>query len=143
MELVRRLEDVCQDDVASAGGKGANLGALLQAGRPVPPGFVLLTSAYQLFVTANDLQGDIERIAHAVSPRDPSSAERAERAIRRLFEQGQLSNEVKEAVLSAYAELGKPAVAVRSSATAEDLPEASFAGQQETYTSTSLRLMLC
>lgn len=133
MELVRRLEDIHQDDVMLVGGKGANLGALAQSTFPVPPGFVLLTSAYKHFVAMNDIQQEIEQIAESITPNEPLSAERASNAIRVLFEAGNMPGEVAEAVLNAYTQLGKPAVAVRSSATTEDLPGASFAGLHQTY----------
>jgi rifampicin phosphotransferase len=133
MELVRRLEDISPDDVTLAGGKGANLGALVRAGFSVPAGFVLLTSAYQLFIQVNGIQQVIEQLAGSIIPGDPSSSEQASIAIGALLEAGKMPGEVAEAVLTAYTQLGEPAVAVRSSATTEDLPGASFAGQQETY----------
>ncbi|SER32522.1 PEP/pyruvate-binding domain-containing protein [Microlunatus flavus] len=98
MGVVGSLEEFGRGDVALAGGKGANLGALVRAGFPVPPGFVVTTEAY--------------RADHAG---------------------GTLGEPVRAAVLAAYADLGRPPVAVRSSATAEDLEGASFAGQQDTY----------
>jgi len=71
--------------------------------------------------------------ADTISLKEPATAEQAALAIQELFEQGVVAEEIKQAVLTAYQELGAGAVAVRSSATAEDLPEASFAGQQETF----------
>lgn len=133
MDLVRRLEDIHQDDVMLVGGKGANLGALAQAAFSVPPGFVLLTSAYKLFVATNDIQQEIEQIAASIALEEPLSAERASNAIHALLEAGSMPGEVAEAVLTAYTQLGEPAVAVRSSATIEDQPGASFAGQHESY----------
>lgn len=85
MDLVRRLEDIHQDEVSLVGGKGANLGALAQAAFPVPPGFVVLTSAYKLFVATNDIQKDIEQIAASITLDEPLSAERASNAIHALF----------------------------------------------------------
>ncbi len=133
MELVRRLEEIHQDDVMLVGGKGANLGVLVRSAFSVPPGFVLLTSAYKLFVATNDIQQEIERIAESITLDEPLSAEQACAAIHALFEAGKMPGEVAEAILTAYSQLGEPAVAVRSSATTEDLPGASFAGQQESY----------
>src|SRR5215218_8784501 len=117
------------------GGKGASLAKLAAAGLPVPPGFHITTAAYHRFVAANDLQGAIVAAATDVSVEDPGSQERAAATIRALFEVSAMPDEVAVAIRRAYAELSapEPAVAVRSSATAEDLPEASFAGQQETY----------
>ena len=67
MEFVRTLADVGRNDIAMAGGKGANLGELMRAKLPVPPGFVLLTSAYKAFVEANELTEEIERLASKAS----------------------------------------------------------------------------
>jgi phosphoenolpyruvate synthase/pyruvate phosphate dikinase len=133
MELVRRLEEIHQDDVMLVGGKGANLGALVQSAFSVPPGFVLLTSAYKLFVATNKIQQEIERIAKSITLEEPLPAEHASAAIHALFEVGKMPGEVAEAILTAYSRLGEPAVAVRSSATTEDLPGASFAGLQESF----------
>ena len=133
MEIIQYLDAVKQMDVIRVGGKGANLGALQQAGFSVPSGFVLLTSAYQQFVQENGLQETIEQLATSVTLDDVHSLQNASFSIRALFETGQMSDAIMSAVKVAYAHLGDSPVAVRSSATAEDLPEASFAGQQETY----------
>lgn len=115
------------------GGKALNLGTLISAGLPVPPGFLVLTSAYERFVTDNHLQAEIERLVQTVSPDKPATAETAAHALAELFEQGTLPAEVEATVLAAYQQLAAPAVAVRSSATAEDLPGASFAGLYDTF----------
>ena len=119
--------------LALAGGKGANLQRLLAAAFPVPPGFVLTTAAYDAFVDANGLPAVIGRETEATDPADPASFEAASRTIRAAFRRGEMPAGVEEALSDAYRELTGEAVAVRSSATAEDLPEASFAGQQDTY----------
>jgi len=131
--LVRWFHDLTAADVGAAGGKGANLGEMARAGLPVPPGFVLLTDAYRAFVASNSIQAEIERLAAAVNPSDPADLEIASQRIRALFDNGAIPVEVARATAAAYAQLGMGLVAVRSSATAEDLPGASFAGQQETY----------
>ncbi len=133
MEYIRCLDAIHQNDTASAGGKGARLGALIEAGFPVPAGFVVLTSAYQRFVESNGLQREIEHLANLIALNEPSSFEQTSAAIRALFVQARMPDEIKQAILAGYEELHNPVVAVRSSATAEDLPEASFAGQQESY----------
>ncbi|QGF22629.1 PEP/pyruvate-binding domain-containing protein [Raineyella fluvialis] len=109
--------------IASAGGKGANLGELMRAGFPVPDGFVITTEAYDSFVADNDLT---DRAAALAGTGDTA-------AIAALFDDATLPPELAAAITTAYAALGQGSVAVRSSATAEDLPGASFAGQQETY----------
>lgn len=119
--------------LATAGGKGANLRRLLAGGFPVPPGFVLTTAAYSSFVEANGLLALIARESAGTDPLEVASFETASRTIRAAFAQGNLPLAVLEPLLDAYRALPVEAVAVRSSATAEDLPEASFAGQQESY----------
>ncbi|MGI5836592.1 MAG: PEP/pyruvate-binding domain-containing protein, partial [Chloroflexota bacterium] len=117
------------------GGKGASLAKMAAAGLPVPPGFHLTTAAYRLFVEANHIQEPIIDAAAGASTDDPSSLERASAAIRSLFDRGAMPEVVATSICRAYAAMGEGelAVAVRSSATAEDLPEMSFAGQQETF----------
>ncbi|HEY0755451.1 MAG TPA: PEP/pyruvate-binding domain-containing protein [Ktedonobacteraceae bacterium] len=127
------LHESQQYDRAAIGGKALNLGELISAGLPVPSGFLVLTSAYACFVTTNYLQAEIERLAQSVCPDDPATAETAAQALAERFEQGVLPAEVEAAVLAAYQQLDAPTVAVRSSATAEDLPGASFAGLQDTF----------
>lgn len=119
--------------ISTAGGKGANLGEMTTAGFPVPPGFVLTTEAYDAFVQAHGLQRQIVELACTVALDDPQSSEAASAKIRQLFLSADVPADIADAVMAAYADLGEAPVAVRSSATAEDLPEASFAGQHETY----------
>jgi pyruvate,water dikinase len=130
------FQQLGKNDIPTSGGKGANLGEMATAGFPVPPGFVLTTAAYDAFVQAHGLQQQIIDLASKVSAVDPQSGEDASAAIKQLFLAPDMPEVIRVALLSAYADLtrdGETAVAVRSSATAEDLPEASFAGQQETY----------
>ncbi len=108
------------------GGKAANLGELVRAGLPVPDGFVITTNAYTDFVAANRL---VERIRALVGSGGPEASEE----IAAAFEAGRVPAGLRREILRAYADLGGGPVAVRSSATAEDLEDASFAGQQETY----------
>ncbi len=120
--------------LAVVGGKGANLSHLTRAGFPVPPGFLITTAAYRAFVQANDLQKQIV----GLSNRQATTSEMRSEAIRRLFANGRrIPAELTEAIHQIYADLTKTVgdlpLAVRSSATAEDLPGASFAGQQDTY----------
>ena len=140
--LVVWLGDLDRGRVAEVGGKNASLGEMLRhlagAGIHVPDGFATTAEAYWRFVDANDLR---ERVAGTLEDlkRGRLPLARAGRAIRRLFMDGAMPPELAEAVAAAYRRLGErigrrdPDVAVRSSATAEDLPEASFAGQQESF----------
>ena len=126
-----RFAELDGGDLAVAGGKGANLGELVGAGLPVPAGFVLTTAAYDAFVEARGLGPRIVELARGAA--DPAAVEEASGRIRALFTEGEIPDAVRSQVLAAYAELGSGAVAVRSSATAEDLPGASFAGQQDSF----------
>jgi phosphohistidine swiveling domain-containing protein len=140
-EYVLPLDD-SKATLEVAGGKGASLVRLATAGLPVPDGFHVTTAAYRQFVAESDLQ---PRILAALEPAgvspsfdgdlDPARLETASRTIRELFSRAQMPPDVAGAIAQAYASLAgqSPAVAVRSSATAEDLPDLSFAGQQETY----------
>lgn len=114
------FDQIKKEDVSTAGGKGANLGEMTGASIPVPAGFVILSSAYDAFMEYNDI--DINRIETAKN-------------IRESIIKGNIPEEIKEEIVKSYVELSKESarVAVRSSATAEDLADASFAGQQETY----------
>ena len=120
-----------------AGGKGLNLSKTARAGFPVPPGFILTTASYRLFTQTNQIDAGIQALYQGLAIDDPASVQAASLAISRLFEAGQMPPEIQNGLLKAYRELclqtGNAPVAVRSSATAEDLPEASFAGQQDTY----------
>ncbi|SDT62630.1 phosphoenolpyruvate synthase [Pseudarthrobacter equi] len=135
MPYINGLNDVGNGDLAAAGGKALGLAGLIHAGLPVPPGFVLGTDAYAEFVNANGLGDEIQRLA-AVSPdAAPGDYAAASDRIRALFTGGALPGGMRDELAGAYGLLGGAdvPVAVRSSATAEDLASASFAGQQDTY----------
>src|SRR5262245_59536896 len=114
--------------LARVGGKGANLGELSRAGFAVPPGFLVTTDAYRAFVAANQLGERVLALAQAVTPDDPAALERTSAEIGALFTVGRMPEQIAEALLSAYNALAGAGahsplpVAVRSSATAEDLP---------------------
>ncbi|RPI31575.1 MAG: phosphoenolpyruvate synthase, partial [Chloroflexota bacterium] len=119
----------------TAGGKGASLARLATAGLPVPGGFHVTTLAYNRFVAENQLSEGILAAVEKADPSQPGTLDAASRAIVGLFERAEISSEIASEIAEAYCHLAddNPPVAVRSSATAEDLPELSFAGQQETY----------
>src|SRR2546423_10424953 len=132
--LVLALDDPAAT-LEQVGGKGASLALLAAAGLPVPPGFHVTTAAYRRFVRENGLQEKILAAVSTVTADQPNTLEEASRQMGRLFAQGSIPAEIAATIREAYATLGSSdlPVAVRSSATAEDLPELSFAGQQETY----------
>ena len=140
-DLVIWFEDLRRTDVPSVGGKNANLGEMISAGIPVPPGFAVTAYSYKKFIDEAGIADKIYEILRetVVNPNDPKQYEMASKKIRELIESTPMPKDIENAIRQAYEELCKRLnandvlVAVRSSATAEDLPDASFAGQQETY----------
>ncbi len=142
MAYVRWFSDITSDQVETVGGKNASLGEMInvfhQQGIRVPEGFALTVNAYHAFLEHNDLAGHIQRELIALEHGE-QTLERTGQTIRDLFRHATFPDDIARAVTDAYHELSRrydaeeTDVAVRSSATAEDLPEASFAGQQDTY----------
>ncbi|ELZ48261.1 phosphoenolpyruvate synthase [Halorubrum californiense DSM 19288] len=130
------LEDVDADDVGTVGGKAASLGELIGAGLPVPPGFAVTAGTYRAFIEEAGIDDELFD-AVDVDPEDSAALREAEARAEELILETPFPEEVREEILEQYrsmAEDGEEAfVAVRSSATAEDLPDSSFAGQQETF----------
>lgn len=139
MEYVEFFEELKKEDVDIAGGKGANLGELTQAGIPVPPGFVLTSATYQRFMGETGITQEILDILDALDVNNNKELQESAREIIKIITETPIPDEISSLIIEAYNALchriGKENafVAVRSSATAEDLPEASFAGQQDTY----------
>ncbi|MCM1268359.1 MAG: PEP-utilizing enzyme [Bacteroidales bacterium] len=136
--MIRKFQEIGKDDVMTAGGKGANLGEMTRAGLAVPPGFVVTAAAYRSFLADNHIDEEIAALLDDAGMDEQKLFAAAEK-IRALITAGKLPASLREEVSQGYLLLcdraGNEAlrVAVRSSATAEDLPDASFAGQQETY----------
>jgi pyruvate,water dikinase len=134
---VRALRDLSRQDVATAGGKGANLGELIAADVPVPPGFVVEAAAFDAFVAEAGLDGNIAAELAGLDVDDTAALRRASAELRAAVERTPVPSAVRAAIADAYAGLqehGEPVpVAVRSSATAEDSASASFAGMNETF----------
>ncbi len=137
MGYVAWFGDLSKNDVGLAGGKGANLGEMYRAGLPVPPGFVLTSEAYFDFIKEAKLKDKIMDILKGIDIYNSEQLQTASDQIKNLIIKAKMPKEIEKEVRKAYKTLrgneGEFYVAVRSSATAEDLPEASFAGQQETY----------
>lgn len=130
--------DLDKGDVGLAGGKGANLGELVRAGLPIPPGFVITSGMYNKFLRESGIQGKIMDVLKRTNADNSSKLQRSSREIRELIRNTEMPAEIKEHILKNYRKLcnsegEKEFVAIRSSATAEDLPGASFAGQQDTF----------
>ena len=141
-ELVLALDHVGREDVERVGGKGANLGEMLQAGLPIPGGFVLTVRAFDRFMQANGFDAANAKDLASLDVDDSAALERSASALRDRVYSGTIPADVRDAVASAYAALAAPSaddgssqpfVAVRSSATAEDNAQFSFAGMFESY----------
>ncbi len=137
LPLVVWFKDVGKEDVGTVGGKGANLGEMTRNGFPVPNGFIITAQAYFYFLEQNNLNPKISDVLKDVNYNDTHSLNLASQKLKKLITGGTIPEALIAGIYDAYRKLGDklhdPLVAVRSSATAEDLPGASFAGQQETY----------
>jgi len=131
------FNEVDKDDIALVGGKGANLGEMASFGIPVPAGFIVTSKAYFYFLKENKLEKKIELAIKSLDESDPQSYAEVSSKIKRLIADSIMPKDLALEIMRAYLKLGgifrQVYVAVRSSATAEDLPTASFAGQQATF----------
>ncbi len=127
------FNEVTRKDIPLVGGKGANLGEMTNAGIPVPGGFIVTAAAYYDFIEKTGIQKHIKALLEPVDVQDSRQLQEVAAQVQKLVEGAQMPAETARAIEEAYVKMGKGLVAVRSSATAEDLPEASFAGQQATF----------
>lgn len=127
------FSEVSKNDIAKVGGKGANLGELARAGFPVPNGFIVTADAYYYFLQQTKLAPAIEKTLRNINPEDSKKLNAVSKVIKTYILKAAMPTDLKNQIISACKQLGDVPVAVRSSATAEDLPEASFAGQQATF----------
>ena len=127
------FNEVTKKDIPLVGGKGANLGEMTNAGIPVPPGFIVTAAAYFDFIAKSGIQGKIKALLHPVNVHDSKQLQETALKVQKLVQSAAMPPELAKEIEQAYVKMGKGLVAVRSSATAEDLPEASFAGQQATF----------
>jgi pyruvate,water dikinase len=133
------FEKAGKEAIGLIGGKNASLGELIRADIPVPPGFSVTTEAYHEFLIEGGIKEEIEKILSPIGLQDVAPLEEASQAIRELIRQTPMPKKIEEVIRSNYQALSQVCkvpdipVAVRSSATAEDLPGASFAGQQDTF----------
>ncbi len=140
--FIKWFREINIDDVAEVGGKNASLGEMYQnltsQGVKVPNGFAVTAKAYRYFLKENDLETKLHKILDNLDYDDVSALQKAGSECRRLIYQATLPSDIKDEIIAGYRELKREygdslSLAVRSSATAEDSPEASFAGQNETY----------
>lgn len=133
------FEDLKKEDVNIAGGKGANLGELTQAGIPVPKGFVITSETYKEFMESTGIQTKVLSLLEKLDVNDNAALQKASKDIKKIIIETEIPDAIQISIVEAYNALcgrigiENAFVAIRSSATAEDLPEASFAGQQDTF----------
>jgi len=136
---IMNFTEIDKNDIPLVGGKGANLGELTQKGVNVPPGFCVTAPAYDKFIEMTELAESIKEIINNIDMEDNQQLNDKSKEVRDLIINSEIPEVLKNDITEAYLEFSKkvnledPYVAIRSSATAEDLPEASFAGQQDTY----------
>ena len=127
------FNEVTKDDVPSVGGKGANLGEMTRANIPVPPGFIITAYAYFDFLQRAKITDKIRELLKPLDANDSKQLQQIAGEVKQVILNAPMPSDVASDIKEAYIKMGKGLVAVRSSATAEDLPEASFAGQQRTF----------
>ena len=138
MKFVKFLREIDKSNLSEAGGKGANLGEMVKAGLPVPDAFIVLANAYKHFLEATGIKERIFEILRRTDISNPKDLQEKTAQIRKIIEETEMPEEIKNEIVEAYKQLSKEFgkeeeyVAIRSSATAEDVPEASFAGQMLT-----------
>lgn len=127
------FNEVTKEDVPLVGGKGANLGEMTKAHIPVPPGFIVTVTAYFDFLRRSELTDEIRRLLEPLDPDNSKQLQQVADEIKQMILNATMLPDIATEIREAYIKMGGGLVAVRSSATAEDLPEASFAGQQRTF----------
>ena len=132
-KFIAWFNELSKDDIPLAGGKGANLGEMTHAGIPVPPGFVVTSDAYFTFLKEAKLEKQLRQFLKSLDIEDSRKLKETSDKIKGELSNAPMPKAIAHEIKQAYKELGSGLVAVRSSATAEDLPEASFAGQQRTF----------
>jgi len=137
MKFIKDFKKISKENVLIAGGKGANLGELMKIGVPVPPGFVVLASAFERFLKENDINVEIEMVWKKMKVEDIESVEESSEILRDLILKGKMPRDIENEILNAFKKLKAKYVAVRSSATAEDSKIDSWAGELETYLNTT------
>jgi pyruvate,water dikinase len=132
-QFVIPFSKIRKSDVSLVGGKTASLGEMYSIGLPVPNGFAITADAYRYFIKFNKLDDEIKNILKKTKVKNIKELQKAGKAIRNLIRNAKFPPDLEKQILSEFKKLKEKHVAVRSSATAEDLPDASFAGQQETF----------
>ena len=137
MEIIRDFKNLNKSDNSLAGGKGASLGEMTQAGISIPPGFVILSTAFENFLKETNSNVEIEAILGSVNHEEIHTVENASEKIKALILGAEMPKTIAEEIQKFFKELNTKYVAVRSSATAEDSENATWAGQLESYLNTT------
>ncbi|AGG06190.1 MULTISPECIES: phosphoenolpyruvate synthase [Dehalococcoides] len=132
-EAIVWFNEVTKNDIPLVGGKGANLGEMTNAGIPVPPGYIVTANAYFDFINSSNLHPAISKALESLDINDSKQLSVVANIVKEMILSTPMPPGLATQIKTAYKKMGQGLVAVRSSATAEDLPEASFAGQQSTY----------
>ena len=136
ISFIKTFNQISKSDAPIAGGKGASLGEMTRAGIPVPPGFVVLSSAFENFLESADLSVEIDSILHTVNHKEMHTVEDASGKIKDLILKAEMPQDIKEEITKEFKKLKTKFVAVRSSATAEDSSFAAWAGQLDSFLNT-------
>jgi pyruvate,water dikinase len=135
-DLIKNFTELNKTSTHLAGGKGASLGEMTQAGIPVPPGFVITASTFDRFLAETDLTQEVEAQLDKVNYEDVNSVEKASETIADLIHDAKFPEDLEKEIVGEFKKLDVEFVAVRSSATAEDSSTASWAGELESYLNT-------
>jgi phosphohistidine swiveling domain-containing protein len=138
----KNFSELSKHDAAIAGGKGASLGEMTNAGIPVPPGFVVLADAFEKFLSETNLNVEIDTILHTVKTDEMRSVEHASERIQKLILEAKMPEDIGEEIIADFEILDAEYVAVRSSATAEDSDSAAWAGQLDSFLNTTEESLL-
>jgi len=142
MNFVKDLKEIHKEDVVLAGGKGASLGEMINHGINVPPGFVVLSTAFERFIEETDLVVEIDSILHTVNHREMHTVENASEKIQALILNAKMPVQIGAEIQKLFKKLNSKFVAVRSSATGEDSLQAAWAGQLDTFLNTTEEKLL-
>jgi len=141
-QYIKNFIELTKNSTHIAGGKGASLGEMTRTGIPVPPGFVILASAFDEFLRQTDLNVEIEAALNKVNYKDVNSVDQASKAIRDMIHDAKMPKDLEKEILTTFDQLKTKFVAVRSSATAEDSSVASWAGELESHLNTTRQNLL-
>ena len=133
LKVITWFNEVTKNDISLVGGKGANLGEMIHAGIPVPNGFIVTADAYFEFLETTKLVSEIRQCLKGLDVNDSKKLQEVSNLVKNKISSSPMPGDMINEIKGAYRKLGRGLVAVRSSATAEDLPGASFAGQQSTF----------